>query len=137
MLFISVNEDMRMRPSLCAWIKILHQWLYVTIYRSTGRVTTIWHNMGFSGDTKPMDICNARRRPSKNHFAFHQVFCGVSSEPNSKSTAAFAWGDNTVGCLGLPAAGSSAVAAAMQPVPVEPVGMLPGERIVAVACSER
>lgn len=65
---------------------------------------------------------------------FRQLYSGVSSEPNSKATEAFAWGDNAAGCLGLPATGT---AAALMPVPLHPSGMLPGERVVAVACSSR
>eukprot|EP00903_Cladosiphon_okamuranus_P005884 g5820.t1 len=58
---------------------------------------------------------------------------GVSSEKSSKSLEAFAWGDNTGGCLGLPLDNS----AGLLPRPVEPNGLLPGERVVAVSCSER
>lgn len=62
-----------------------------------------------------------------------QVPCGVSSEQSSKSLEAFAWGDNAAGCLGLPMETS----AALTPRVLEPWGFLPGERVVAVACSER
>ena len=57
----------------------------------------------------------------------------MSSEKSSKSLEAFAWGDNTGGCLGLPLDTS----AGLLPRTVEPYGLLPGERVVAVSCSER
>eukprot|EP00752_Nemacystus_decipiens_P007119 g6377.t1 len=59
--------------------------------------------------------------------------CGVSSEKSSKSLEAFAWGDNNGGCLGLPLDTS----AGLLPRTLEPYGLLPGERVVAVSCSER
>lgn len=63
-----------------------------------------------------------------------QVTCGISTEASSKSMEAFAWGDNADGCLGLPTEDTAAV---LFPIPIQPYGLLPGERIVAVACSER
>lgn len=62
-----------------------------------------------------------------------QDSCGVSSEKSSKSLEAFAWGDNAGGCLGLPLD----TAAGLLPRALEPYGLLPGERVVAVSCSER
>lgn len=62
-----------------------------------------------------------------------QESCGVSSENYSKSLEALAWGDNSGGCLGLPVNTS----ACLLPRRLEPYGLLPGERVVAVACSER
>ncbi|CAM9808914.1 unnamed protein product [Ectocarpus sp. 6 AP-2014] len=59
--------------------------------------------------------------------------CGVSSEKSSKSLEVFAWGDNAGGCLGLPADTS----AGLLPRVLQPFGLLPGERVVAVCCSER
>ncbi|CAM9859255.1 unnamed protein product [Scytosiphon promiscuus] len=59
--------------------------------------------------------------------------CGISSDKSSKSLEAFAWGDNTGCCLGLPVNTS----AGLLPRALRPFGLLPGERIVAVACSER
>lgn len=59
--------------------------------------------------------------------------CGVCWEQGSKSLEAFAWGDNAYGCLGLP----TETSAALLPRPVEPYGLLPSERVVAVSCSER
>lgn len=46
---------------------------------------------------------------------------------------AFAWGDNAEGCLGL-ARGTSA---ALLPRELELHGLLPSERVVSLACSER
>lgn len=59
----------------------------------------------------------------------------MSSENTSKSLEALAWGDNSGGCLGLPVNTS----ACLLPRTLEPYGqqLLPGERVVAVACSER
>lgn len=57
----------------------------------------------------------------------------MSSEKSSKSMEAFAWGDNSGGCLGLPPDTS----AGLLPRTLEPYGLLPGERVVAVSCSER
>ncbi|CAM9331727.1 unnamed protein product [Ectocarpus sp. 12 AP-2014] len=59
--------------------------------------------------------------------------CGVSSEKSSKSLEVLAWGDNAGGCLGLPAGTS----AGLLPRVLQPFGLLPGERVVAVCCSER
>lgn len=57
----------------------------------------------------------------------------MSSEKSSKSLEVVAWGDNTGGCLGLPLDTS----AGLLPRTLEPYGLLPGERVVAVSCSER
>lgn len=62
-----------------------------------------------------------------------QDSCGVSSEKSSKSLELLAWGDNVGGCLGLPVDTS----ASLLPRLLKPFGILPGERVVAVACSER
>ncbi|CAM9411965.1 unnamed protein product [Ectocarpus sp. 13 AM-2016] len=59
--------------------------------------------------------------------------CGVSSEKSSKSLEVFGWGDNAGGCLGLPAGNS----AGLLPRVLQPFGLLPGERVMAVCCSER
>lgn len=60
-------------------------------------------------------------------------FCGVASEQSYKSFELFAWGDNSSGCLGLPVENL----AVFDPRAMEPYGLLPGERVVSISCSER
>lgn len=57
----------------------------------------------------------------------------MASEQSDKSFEVFAWGDNNSGCLGLPVE----TLAVFAPRVLEPYGLLPGERVVSISCSER
>lgn len=57
----------------------------------------------------------------------------MASKQSDKSFELFAWGDNCSGCLGLPVEN----VAVFDPRVMEPCGLLPGERVVSISCSER